>query len=150
MGKVILDIAHNLTDKQRNPSLYMSYTNARHFENNAEFVYEFVFGSSRVRYEYGKPSYEDILEEKFYVDEVLAVSRDRNDFQSDLPGAETLNNDNKLDIKISAMRFSPTIRQTRLSKTSSASWIECLCFPIFVKITTRVLPLAVRRWIWKS
>ena len=107
LGKAIFDIVQNLTDKQRNPSLYMSYTNARHFENNAEFVYEFVFGSSRVRYEYSKPSYEDILEEKFYVDDVLAVSRNRNDFHSDLPGAETLNN-NKLDIKISAMRFIKT------------------------------------------
>ena len=104
LGKAIFDIVQNLTDKQRNPMLYMSYTNAMHLENNAEFVYEFVFGSSRVRYEYSKPSYEDILEEKFFVDDVQVVSRSWNDFHTDLQGAETLNG-NKLDIKISAMRF---------------------------------------------
>lgn len=104
LGKAIFDILQNLTDKQRNPLLYMSYANARHFENNAEFAYEFVFGSSRVRYEYSKPSYEDILEEKFFVDDVLVVSRSWNEFHTELQGAETLNS-NKLDIKISAMRF---------------------------------------------
>ena len=104
LGKAIFDIVQNLTDKQRNPLLYVSYANARHFEDNAEFMYEFVFGSSRVRYEYSKPSYEDILEEKFFVDDALVVSRSWNDFHTELQGAETLNN-NKLDIKISAMRF---------------------------------------------
>lgn len=104
LGKAIFDIVQNLTDKQRNPLLYMSYTNAKHFENNAEFVYEFAFGSSHVRYEYCKPSYENILEEKFFVDGDEVVSRNWNDFKTNLQGAETLNN-NKLDIKISAMRF---------------------------------------------
>ena len=104
LGKAIFDIVQNLTDKQRNPMLYMSYTNARHFENNAEFVYEFVFGSSKVRYEYSKLTYEDILEEKFFVDDVLVVTRSWNDFHTELEGAETLNS-NKLDIKLSAMRF---------------------------------------------
>ena len=104
LGKAIFDIVQNLTDKQRNPLLYVSYANARHFEDNSEFMYEFVFGSSRVRYEYSKPSYEDILEEKFFVDDALVVSRSWNDFHTELQGAETLNN-NKLDIKISAMRF---------------------------------------------
>lgn len=104
LGKAIFDIVQNLTDKQRNPMLYMSYTNARHFENNAEFVYEFVFGSSKVRYEYSKLTYEDILEEKFFVDDVPVVTRSWNDFHTELEGAETLNS-NKLDIKLSAMRF---------------------------------------------
>lgn len=105
LGKAIFDIVQNLTDKQRNAMLYItSYTNARHFENNAEFAYEFAFGSSRVRYEYCKPTYEDILEEKFFVDGVEVVSRHWSDFKTSLQGAETLNN-NKLDIKISAMRF---------------------------------------------
>ena len=104
LGKAIFDIVQNLTDKQRNPLLYVSYANARHFEDNAEFTYDFIFGSSRIRYEYSKPSYEDILEEKFFVDDTLVVSRNWNDFHTELQGAETLNN-NKLDIKISAMRF---------------------------------------------
>jgi hypothetical protein len=94
----------NLTDKERTPALYSSYANAKHLELAIEFVYEFVFGSSRVRYEYTKLTYEDIIKEVFFIDGVEVVSRYGDTFHTALEGSETLNS-NKLNSKISVMRF---------------------------------------------
>ena len=69
-----------------------------------EFVYEFVFGSSRVRYEYSKLPYEDIIKEAFFIDGVEIVSRYGDSFHTNLEGSATLNS-NKLNSKISVMRF---------------------------------------------
>ena len=104
LGKAIFDIVQNLTDKERNPALYSSYANAKHLELAIEFVYEFVFGSSRVRYEYTKLTYEDIIKEVFFIDGVEVVSRYGDTFHTALEGSETLNS-NKLNSKISVMRF---------------------------------------------
>ena len=104
LGKAIFDIVQNLTDKERTPALYSSYANAKHLELAIEFVYEFVFGSSRVRYEYTKLTYEDIIKEVFFIDGVEVVARYGNTFHTALEGSETLNS-NKLNSKISVMRF---------------------------------------------
>lgn len=104
LGKAIFDIVQNLTDKERTPALYSSYANAKHLELAIEFVYEFVFGSSRVRYEYTKLTYEDIIKEVFFIDGVEVVSRYGDTFHTALEGSETLNS-NKLNSKISVMRF---------------------------------------------
>lgn len=104
LGKAIFDIVQNLTDKERTPALYSSYANAKHLELAIEFVYEFVFGSSRVRYEYTKLTYEDIIKEVFFIDGIEVVSRYGDTFHTDLEGSETLNS-NKLNSKISVMRF---------------------------------------------
>ncbi|MBO5950523.1 MAG: ATP-binding protein [Fibrobacteraceae bacterium] len=104
LGKAIFDIVQNLTDKERTPALYSSYANAKHLELAIEFVYEFVFGSSRVRYEYTKLTYEDIIKEVFFIDGVEVVSRYEDTFHTALEGSETLNS-NKLNSKISVMRF---------------------------------------------
>lgn len=104
LGKAIFDIVQTVTDKERRPDLYSSYANAKHTGQPIEFVYEFVFGASRVRYEYNKLTYEDIVDEKFFVDDIEVVSRHGNDFHTALQGTETLNS-NKLIPKISAMRF---------------------------------------------
>jgi AAA15 family ATPase/GTPase len=104
LGKAIFDIVQNLTDKERTPALYSSYANARHPELAIEFVYEFVFGSSRVRYEYSKLTYEDIIKEVFFINGVEVVSRYGDSFHTNLEGSETLNS-NKLNSKISVMRF---------------------------------------------
>lgn len=104
LGKAIFDIVQNLTDKERTPALYSSYANARHPELAIEFVYEFVFGSSRVRYEYSKLTYEDIIKEVFFINGVEVVSRYGDSFHTNLEGTETLNS-NKLNSKISVMRF---------------------------------------------
>ena len=104
LGKAIFDIVQNLTDKERTPALYSSYANAKHLELAIEFVYEFVFGSSRVRYEYTKLTYEDIIKEVFFINGVEVVSRYGDTFHTALEGSETLNS-NKLNSKISVMRF---------------------------------------------
>lgn len=104
LGKAIFDIVQTLTDKERTPTLYSSYANARHPEQPVEFIYEFLFGSSRVRYEYNKLAYEDVVQEKFFVDDVEYVNRHGSEFNTKLQGTETLNG-NKLISKISAMRF---------------------------------------------
>lgn len=104
LGKAIFDIVQNLTDKERTPALYSSYANAKHLELAIEFVYEFVFSSSRVRYEYTKLTYEDIIKEVFFIDGVEVVSRYGDTFHTALEGSETLNS-NKLNSKISVMRF---------------------------------------------
>lgn len=104
LGKAIFDIVQTVTDKERRPDLYLSYANAKHPELATEFVYEFVFGSSRVRYEYSKLTYEDIIKEAFFIDGVEIVSRYGDSFHTNLEGSATLNS-NKLNSKISVMRF---------------------------------------------
>ena len=104
LGKAIFDILQTLTDKERTPALYSSYANARHPEQPVEFAYEFLFGSSHVRYEYSKLTYEDVVQEKFFVDNIEYVNRHGSEFNTKLQGTETLNG-NKLISKISAMRF---------------------------------------------
>ena len=104
LGKAIFDIVQTVTDKNRNPSLYVAYLNAKHLEEPAEFSYEFAFGGSRVRYEYRKRTDEEILDEEFFVDGEKVVDRHGANFATTLQGAETLNA-NKLDSRISAMRF---------------------------------------------
>lgn len=104
LGKAIFDIVQTVTDKNRNPLLYAAYLNAKHLEEPAEFSYEFAFGGSRVRYEYRKRTGEEILDEEFFVDGEKVVDRHGANFATTLQGAETLNA-NKLDSRISAMRF---------------------------------------------
>ena len=104
LGKAIFDIVQTVTDKERRPDFYLSYANAKHPELATEFVYEFVFGSSRVRYEYSKLTYEDIIKEAFFIDGVEIVSRYGDSFHTNLEGSATLNS-NKLNSKISVMRF---------------------------------------------
>lgn len=104
LGKAIFDLVQTVTDKDRTPSLYISYNNARHPEELVEFEYEFVFGKTRVRYTYAKFSYEDLVHEEFSVDGVIVVERHGGNFHTTLHGAETLDG-KSLNSKISAMRF---------------------------------------------
>lgn len=104
LGKAIFDIVQTVTDKERRPDLYLSYANAKHTGQPIEFVYEFTFGTSHVRYEYNKLTYEDIIDERFFIDDIEVVSRHGSEFHTILQGTETLNS-NKLIPKISAMRF---------------------------------------------
>lgn len=104
LGKAIFDIVQTVTDKERRPDLYLSYANAKHTGQPIEFVYEFTFGTSHVRYEYNKLTYEDIIDERFFIDDVEVVSRHGSEFHTILQGTETLNS-NKLIPKISALRF---------------------------------------------
>jgi len=104
LGKAIFDLVQTVTDKDRTPSLYISYNNARHPEELVEFEYEFVFGKTRVRYAYAKFSYEDLVHEEFSVDGVVVVERHEGNFHTTLHGAETLDG-KSLNSKISAMRF---------------------------------------------
>ena len=104
LGKAIFDIVQTVTDKTRNPFLYESYANARHPEEPVEFFYEFALEDARVRYEYRKRNREEILDETFFVDGEKVVDRHGTEFATALQGAETLNA-NKLDVRISAMRF---------------------------------------------
>lgn len=121
LGKAIFDIVQNLTDKARASALYSSYANARHPELAVEFVYEFVFGSSRVRYEYSKLTYEDVIKEAFFVDDEEVVSRYGNTFHTNLQGAETLNS-NRLNSKISAMRFIKANAVLAENSTNKVVW----------------------------
>lgn len=122
LGKAIFDIVQNLTDKERTPALYSSYANARHPELAIEFVYEFVFGSSRVRYEYSKLTYEDIIKEVFFINGVEVVSRYGDSFHTNLEGSETLNS-NKLNSKISVMRFIKANAVLADNPTNNVVWL---------------------------
>lgn len=122
LGKAIFDIVQNLTDKERTPALYSTYENAKHPELAVEFVYEFVFGSSHIRYEYCKLTYEDIIKEVFIIDDVEVVSRYGDSFHTNLKGAETLNS-NKLNSKISAMRFIKANAVLADNPTNKAVWL---------------------------
>ena len=122
LGKAIFDIVQNLTDKERTPALYSTYENAKHPELAVEFVYEFVFGSSHIRYEYCKLTYEDIIKEVFVIDDVEVVSRYGDSFHTNLKGAETLNS-NKLNSKISAMRFIKANAVLADNPTNKAVWL---------------------------
>ena len=104
LGKAIFDIVQTVTDKTRNPFLYESYANARHPEEAVEFSYEFSLKGARVRYEYRKRNREEIQDETFFVNDEKVVERHGAEFSTVLRGAETLNG-NKLDARISAMRF---------------------------------------------
>lgn len=104
LGKAIFDLVQTVTDKEKTPMLYASYNNARNPSGLVEFEYSFLFGKARVRYAYSKFTYEDLVHESFFVDDVEVVTRHGNDFQTKLQGAETLNG-NSLNSKISAMRF---------------------------------------------
>ena len=122
LGKAIFDIVQNLTDKERTPALYSTYANAKHPELAVEFEYEFVFGSSHIRYEYCKLTYEDIIKEVFVIDGVEVVSRYGDSFHTNLKGAETLNS-NKLNSKISAMRFIKANAVLADNPTNKAVWL---------------------------
>ncbi len=104
LGKAIFDLVQTVTDKMVNPLLYMSYANARNSDKKVEFAYDFIFGKSKVRYEYAKLNFEDVVDEEFYVDGVKVVERHGGKFHVELEGAESLNN-KMLNPKISAMRF---------------------------------------------
>lgn len=121
LGKAIFDIVQTVTDKERRPDLYLSYANAKHPELATEFVYEFVFGSYRVRYEYSKLTYEDIIKEAFFIDDVEVVSRYGDSFRTNLEGSATLNS-NKLNSKISVMRFIKANAVLAENPTNNVVW----------------------------
>ena len=104
LGKAIFDIVQTVTDKTKYPVLYLAYLNAKHLEEPAEFSYEFVLKGASVRYEYRKRNSEEIQDETFFVNDEKVVERHGAEFSTVLQGAETLNG-NKLDARISAMRF---------------------------------------------
>jgi AAA15 family ATPase/GTPase len=121
LGKAFFDIVQTVTDKERRPDLYLSYANAKHPELATEFVYEFVFGSYRVRYEYSKLTYEDIIKEAFFIDDVEVVSRYGDSFRTNLEGSATLNS-NKLNSKISVMRFIKANAVLAENPTNNVVW----------------------------
>lgn len=104
LGKAIFDIVQTVTNKENRPDLYVCYQNALHSEDVVSFVYEFHFEHGTARYEYGKITYEDILFERFFVNNKLVVNRQGPAFESFLAGTDSLNK-NDLNSKISAMRF---------------------------------------------
>lgn len=104
LGKAIFDIVQTVTNKEKCPNLYICYQNARHSDDVVSFSYEFHFAQGTARYEYDKFTYEDILIERFFVNNKPVVVREGPSFESVLAGTESLNKSN-LSSKISAMRF---------------------------------------------
>lgn len=104
LGKAIFDLIQTVTDKEKASALYSSYKNDQSPDDLVDFEYEFLFGDTRVRYAYSKSTYEDLVHESFFVNDVEVVTRHADKFQTNLRGAETLNG-NALNSKISAMRF---------------------------------------------
>lgn len=104
LGKAIFDLIQTVTDKTFNPRLYASYASVWNKPDNVEFAYDFLFDGVKVRYEYGKFTYEDVVYENFFIDGVKVVERNMSGLHVNLEGAESLDN-KPLNSKISAMRF---------------------------------------------
>ena len=103
LGKAIFDIIKTVTDKETIPELYKSYQNALRPKDPTEFQYEFSFNKVELVYNYKKADYENVLEEKLFIDHQLVLSRSNDRFSTELEGLETLKRD--LPPNISALRF---------------------------------------------
>lgn len=96
LGLAIFDIIGHLTDKNINEGLYHPYLNAVNRGPFAHFVYEFLFDTNTVIYEYEKANVKTTLFERLEINGIELAKIDRT--QSDratikFKGAETLNNE---------------------------------------------------------
>ena len=96
LGWAIFDIIEHLTDRKRFEKPYKHYTNAANSSAEASFLYEFLIGGKKIRYEYRKMDYTTLTSETLWIDGRRMVCFDRRDgnetFCSDLKGTESLNN----------------------------------------------------------
>lgn len=103
----IFDIIEHLTDKEKNPKLYVNYLNANSTSKYALFRYEFLIDSKEVVYEYKKSNYTTILCEQLYVDGNLVIEFDRENCSQaiiSLPGTENLNKEIK-NTELSVIKY---------------------------------------------
>lgn len=94
LGLAIFDIIGHLTDKNINEDNYLPYLNAMNGAPFAHFIYEFVFDSNTVIYEYEKLDVKTTHFERLVINgnELAKIDR-RNSNQAEInfEGAETLN-----------------------------------------------------------
>jgi AAA15 family ATPase/GTPase len=96
LGLAIFDIVGHLTDKNINEALYQPYLNAINGGPVAHFVYEFLFDTHTVIYEYEKINVKTTLFERLEINgvELAKINRTQSDLATiNFKGAETLNNE---------------------------------------------------------
>lgn len=96
LGLAIFDIVNHLTTF--GTDYYNSYLNAEKPSKQAEFEYNFKFGSDVVVYKYAKKDIHTIIYEDFSINSNSLLSYNRNDnniAKFSIPGSETLNPDLK-------------------------------------------------------
>ena len=95
LGLAIFDIIEHLTDQRRDESRYSNYMNAYSLSPTVDFYYEFLINDKIVKYSYKKTDYKNLIYEEFAIDDVVLVSFDRKNgntnFSVHLKGAENLN-----------------------------------------------------------
>ncbi len=108
LGLGLMDITLHLTDNQKNLESYNYYINADSDTRNAEFIYEFSNGEDVYKYEYTKSEPQVCLFERFFVNNELVFSMDKENGVILTPGAkkyefETLRIEKGIDLSI--LRF---------------------------------------------
>ena len=96
LGLAIFDIIGHLTDKNINEVLYQPYLNAINGGPFAHFIYEFLFDTDTVIYEYKKTSVKTTQFERLEINgiELASIDRTKSDRATiKLKGAETLNSE---------------------------------------------------------
>lgn len=77
LGFAIFDLVSHLTDKQCNSSLYKNFLNAKSDSKTANFEYTFVFGDSKLEYNYSKRDLETLIKEEIIINGKLFARVDR-------------------------------------------------------------------------
>lgn len=96
LGLAIFDIVGHLTDKNINETLYLPYLNAINGAPVAHFIYEFLFDTNTVIYEYKKQDLKTAQFERLEINGNELAKIDRKQSNSaiiNFKGAETLNNE---------------------------------------------------------
>lgn len=96
LGLAIFDIIGHLTDKNINENIYLPYLNAINPAPVAHFVYEFLFGTNTVIYEYEKLDVKTTQFERLEINgnELAKINRKlSNKATINFKGAETLNDE---------------------------------------------------------
>lgn len=96
LGLALFDIYLNLTDKEKDFTIYGQYLNLNS-NSNAKFYYKFKFNSSFLEYKYEKDNLHHIVEEELFIDtkRVIYYNHIENFGIVGLKGAETLTTDLK-------------------------------------------------------
>jgi AAA15 family ATPase/GTPase len=96
LGLAIFDIIGHLTDKNISNELYEPYLNAINGANIAHFVYEFIFDTNTVIYEYKKLNVKTTQFERLEINgkELAKIDREQSNIANiNFEGAETLNSE---------------------------------------------------------
>ncbi|MGF6905796.1 AAA family ATPase [Fusobacterium sp. PH5-44] len=107
LGFAIFDIISHVTDNEGKPGYYEYYLNGDSEKEYAEFIYEFSFDNTEVKYHYRKSDYDTLEYEALYIKNHLVLEFDRKNNKEALIKLEGTENLNRAfgDSKLSLVKY---------------------------------------------